>query len=150
MSWNMMKYGDKRHKRGFALAEAIMATVILGFAAAAVLLPFTAAASAQSEGDRRTLSAKLASDMMENIVHTSFDQIISTYNGYTEAEGQVKDVKGNVFSDETYRRFSRGTECHNVYLAQESGKAASNVILATVTVSYDGKPIAIIKRFIGK
>lgn len=39
-----------RSCRGFTLAEAMMATVVLGFAAAGVLVPFVSGASVRAEG----------------------------------------------------------------------------------------------------
>ena len=51
-----------KNRKGFSLAEAMMATVVLSIAAAGVLLPFTSGARVRAEGMRRTLGAKLASD----------------------------------------------------------------------------------------
>ena len=45
-----------------------MATVVLGIAAAGVLLPFVSGAAVQAEGAHRTLAAKLASDLMEEFI----------------------------------------------------------------------------------
>ena len=145
-----MEFGRKKNKKAIALAEAIMATVVLGIAAAGVLMPFTSAASTQAEGNIRTLAAKLASDMLENIVNSPFDQIVTTYNGYTETQGNIKDSSGNVFTDANYSHFSRSVTCQYVYLPQESGNAQPGVILVTVTVSYNGKITAVIKRFVGR
>ena len=82
------------HRRGFTLAEAMLAVVVLGIAAAGLLLPFSSGARLRVEGMHRTLGAKLASHLMEQIVHTSFDQIMDDYDGYSEAEGQVKNAAG--------------------------------------------------------
>jgi len=65
-------YGTSR--RGFTLAEAMMAVVVLGIAAASLLLPFVSGAAVRAEGINRTLAARLASDLMEEIVNTPFDQ----------------------------------------------------------------------------
>jgi len=72
---------DRRARAGFSLAEATVALVILGMAAAGVLLPFAGGASVQAEGLRRTLSARLANDLIERIVATPYDQIIPTWDG---------------------------------------------------------------------
>jgi len=63
-----------KHRNGFTLAEAMIATVVLGIAAAGVLLPYTVGAAVRAEGTRRTLAAKLAGDLMEEIVSTPFDR----------------------------------------------------------------------------
>lgn len=140
----------KRSNRGgFSLAEAMLATVVLGIAAAGVLLPFTSGASVRAEGMRRTLAAKLAADLMEEIINTDFDRVIEQYN-YTEPQGQVKDATGAVFTDDNYAGFSREVSCEHVDVPQESGLAASKFIRATVRVNYNGREVAIINRLISK
>jgi len=126
-----------------------MATVVLGIAAAGVLLPFTSGAAVRAEGVRRTLAAKLASDLMEKIVNTPFDQIVASYN-YTEPAGQVKDAAGAVFADSNYANFSRDVSCAYVYVPQESGMEEPKFILATVRVYYKGRETAIINRLISE
>jgi len=124
-----------------------MATVVLGIAAAGVLLPFTTGARMQSEGTRLTLASKVAGDLMEEVVNTPFGQIITNYN-YSEAEGQIKDASGAVFGDSNYFRFSREVSSELIYVAQQDGTKASNFIKVTVRVYYDGVETAIINRLI--
>jgi prepilin-type N-terminal cleavage/methylation domain-containing protein len=133
--------------KGFSLAESMMATIVLGIAAAGVLLPFTTGARVQVEGTRRTLAAKLAGDLMEEVVNTPFDQIIANYN-YSEAEGQIKDASGAVFGDSNYFRFSREVSSELVYVIQQDGTKAPNFIKVTVCVYYVGVETAIINRLI--
>jgi prepilin-type N-terminal cleavage/methylation domain-containing protein len=137
-------------KDGFTLAEAMLATVVLGIAAAGILLPFSSGATIQAEGMHRTLGVKLASDLMQEIVSTPFSQIVANYDAYSEAEGQVKDTNGVVFTDLNYARFSRNSSCSYVYVPQESQTTVSKYILVTVRVSYAGDEIAIINRLISK
>jgi Tfp pilus assembly protein PilV len=124
--------GNCRNRKGFSLAEAVMATVVLGIAAAGVLLPFTKGASVRAEGARRTLAAKLASDLMEEIIKTPFDQIITTYEVYTEPQGQVKDADGVLFSDPAYVNFSRGA-------SYGYDSSQPYFIIITVWVKYNGE-----------
>jgi hypothetical protein len=128
----------------------MMATVVLGIAAAGVLLPFTSGARVQAEGMRRTLGVKLASDLLQEIVNTPFDQIVTGYGAYSEAEGQVKDAGGVVFSDPNYIRFSRSSICSYVYVPQESGTGVSTFILITVRVYYSGNEIVVVNRLVSK
>lgn len=127
-----------------------MATVVLGIAAAGVLLPFVSGASVRAEGMRRTLGAKLASDLMEEIIKTPFDQIVTSYDGYTEPQGQVKDASGTVFTDSNYTNFSRNVSCEEVYVPQESGDGEPKFIRVAVRVYYNGRETAIINRLIGE
>ncbi|MBN2457037.1 MAG: hypothetical protein JXB29_10980 [Sedimentisphaerales bacterium] len=136
--------------KGFSLAEALMATVVLSMAAAGVLLPFASGASVRAEGVRRTLSARLASDLIEEIITTPFDNIVSTYDGYTEAKGQVKDLQGIVFSDSSYANFSRDAACTYVYVPQETGDMPAEYITVTVHVYYNGQELAQITRLVTK
>ena len=140
-----------KNPNGFTLAEAMIATVILGIAAAGILLPFTSGQVVRAEGVHRTLGAKLAADLMEKIVNTPFNQIVAGYN-YSEPKGQVKDSAGVRFTDLdlNYANFSRDASCSYVYVPQESGTGQSKFILAAVRVYYSGKQIAIINRLINK
>lgn len=135
---------------GFTLAEAMLATVVLGIAAAGVLLPFTAGAKVRAEGIHRTLGAKLASDLMEQIVNTPFETIVNNYDGYSEAQGQIKDAAGTVFTGSNYANFSRDVSCQYVYMPQESGAESPKFIRVTVRLYYSGKEIASINRLVGK
>jgi prepilin-type N-terminal cleavage/methylation domain-containing protein len=137
-----------KNRKGFTLAEAMIATVVLGIAAVGVLLPFTSGAAVQAEGTRSTLAAKLAGDLMEEIIKNPFDQIIVSYDGYTEAQGQVKDVTGVVFTDSNYTNFSRDAACEYVYVSQENGFGEPKFIRIIVRVYYSGKEIATITRLV--
>jgi len=129
-----------------------MAMVILGLAAAGVLLPFSNGASVQAEGLRLTLAAKLADDLMERIIATPPAQIVAMWDGYAEAQGQVKDGGGTVFADPMYVNFSRRAACHdNVYMPQQSGPPwPSDYILVSVQTSYQGREMASINRLISR
>ncbi len=139
-----------KHRRGFTLAEAMIATVVLGIAAAAVLLPFMSGAAVRAEGTRMTLAAKLAGDLMEEIVNTPFDQIIASYDGYAEPQGQVKDAGGIVFTDLNYANFSRDVSCEYVVMPGESGDGDLKFIRIIVRVHYSGREIAAISRLVSK
>jgi hypothetical protein len=132
------------------LAEAMMATVVLGIAAAGVLLPFTSGAAARAEGGRRTLASSLAAELVEQIIRTDFDQIVAVYDGYVEAQGHVKDAGGVEYSDSRYAKLSRSASCDYVYMPEESGAASPRFILVTVSVYYNGKEMATVNRLVGK
>lgn len=120
-----------------------MATVILGFAAAGVLLPFASGAKLRAEGMHRTLGVKLASDLMEEIVNTDFNDITANFN-YSEADGQVRDASGVVFTDSNYANFSRTVTCNYEYIG------SVEFIFATVQVYYSGNEIAVVNRLISQ
>ncbi len=132
------------------MAEAVIATVVLGIAAAGVLLPFTSGIAVRAEGERRTLAAELASDLIEKIISDHYNDvnIVANYN-YTEEQGHVRDTSGAEFTDLNYAKFSRDVNCADAYVPQESGSGAK-FILATVRVYYDGRETANINRLISK
>ena len=148
MTTNTGRYYVAR-QRGFTLAEALMAAVVLGIAAAGVLLPFSSGAAARAEGMRRTLGAKLASHMVEEIISKPFDEIID-YDGYSESEGQLKDAAGAVYTDSNYIKFSRDVSCEYVYVPQESGTGEPLFIRITVQVHWNNRPVASISRLVSK
>lgn len=135
--------------QGFTLVEAMMAVVVLGIAAASLLLPFISGAAVQAEGINRTLAANLASDLIEEVVNTPFDQIYTNYN-YSEPQGQVKDTSGVVFTDPSYSKFSREVICQYVNVPQATELESPKYIHVTVQINYDGSPIATIDRLISK
>jgi prepilin-type N-terminal cleavage/methylation domain-containing protein len=141
-------------RRGFTLMEATLAMVLLGMAAAGVLLPFTGGASAQADGNHRTIAAILANDQIERIVSIPFAQLVAqlAQYSYVESKGQVQDASGALLreSDPMYANFSRQTTCQRVYVPQQSGAAAANFVLATVSVSYQGQGLVTVRRLISQ
>ncbi|MHC4324032.1 MAG: type IV pilus modification PilV family protein [Planctomycetota bacterium] len=154
---------------GFTLTEAMMAVVVLGIAAASVLLPFMSGAAVQAEGINRTLAARLASDLMEKILRLPFHDPggtnynpgpeaedfdnIDDYHGFLEAQGQVTDATGAVFTDSKYANFSRDVTCvyHAISPQPAPGSIEEcNFISVTVHVNYSGKQMATIVRLVSE
>jgi len=101
---------NRYNRKGFTLAEAMIAVTLLAFAASAVSMPFVAGAASRAEGAQRTLAAKLAHDLMEEIVSTDFDQLIApdtSYDGHYEHNGMVENANGEFFTDPVYADFRR-------------------------------------------
>ena len=110
-------------------------------------MPFSAGISVRNEGLHNTTGAILASDLMEKIIATKFDDIITNFGTYSEVQGKVRDANGNFFIDPAYAKFSRSATCvEKYYVAYPSAR----FILAKVQVSYDGKPIVVVNRLISK
>jgi prepilin-type N-terminal cleavage/methylation domain-containing protein len=136
-------------RRGFTLAEATLAMVLIGIAAAGVLLPFASGASIQAEGVHRTLAAVLANSLIEQIVATPFASLVTAYN-YAEADGQIKDTSGAVLSDTMYAGFTREVTCQYVHVPQQDSDAAPTFALATVCVRYRGQTLVTVNRLISQ
>ncbi len=124
-----------------------MALVILGMAAAGVLLPFSSGATNQAEGMRRTLAAKLANDLMEQIIATTAPaQIVTDWNGHSEAEREVTDASGAVFADPMYSGFSRSVVCSTKGLSTTSNQV--QFVLIKVTVAWHGREIVTLSSWV--
>ena len=166
----------RKRTRGFTLTEAMLAVMVLGFAAAGVLLPFVSGAAVRAEGMRRTLGAGLAGDLMEQIVRlpfhdpaggtsdyspgpepgetgpANFDNIDDFHN-YAELQGQVKDATGAVFTDPKYANYSRSVTCAYATVPPQPAQtdpAKCNYILVTVQVNYSGKNVATLRRLVSE
>jgi hypothetical protein len=123
--------------------------VLLGIAAAGVLLPYASGASVQAEGVHRTLAALLANDLIEQIAATPFDSIVATYN-YTESQGSLQDSSGTTLTDSMYANFSRSVVSEYVRVPQQSDTMATTFVLATVKVFHRGRTVATLNRLIGE
>ena len=113
----------------------------------------------RAEGLHRTKAAILAGDVLEQIVSKPFNTVagsfndILDYNGYTEAQGQVKDAAGNVLSvtDPAYAKFGRSVTCENVYMPQQIGNSLTTVFIrVTVRVSYGGSELVSLTRLVSQ
>ncbi len=140
----------RKVRPGFTLAEATLAMVLLGVAAAGVLVPFSGGASVQAEGLHRTLGALLANDLIERIVATPFDEIVATYGDHVETQGQIEDASGTPYTDSMYAKFGREASCKYVLTSEQSGDVAANFILATVRVTYQERNVATIQRLVSE
>jgi prepilin-type N-terminal cleavage/methylation domain-containing protein len=141
---------QNRNENGFTLTEAILAMVILGVASVIVILPFSTGAVLQAEGINQTIAANLASELMEKVTNTSFEQILTTFDGYSEPEGGLKDFQGQIYNSSNFKYFSRDVSCNYVYVPQESGDKEVKYILITVRVYYQNGQIAEIHKLISK
>ncbi len=128
---------------GFTLIEATAATVILAVAASGILMSFAAAASVQTEAQRQVIASRLAADLIEEIAATNYSQIISTYHGYNEAAGSMKDRTGATITGAAYRGLSRSAVC------QTATAAGVNLIWVTVEVQYCGASVTKVSTLIG-
>jgi prepilin-type N-terminal cleavage/methylation domain-containing protein len=132
--------------KAFTLIEAMIALVILLIAATGLILPFASSMTVQQQGCSQTLAVKLASDLIEQIINTDFSQIVTTYNGYNEPKGQIKNASGAVFSDPMYADFSREAICEYVYMPQQTDAGTPNYIRITVRVYQNGLKLAEVVR----
>jgi len=118
--------------------------VILAIAAAGILLPFASAAAVQVEGARQTLAANLASGLMEKVLLSEPNAILTTYADYTEADGAMLDTLGNPMTDSVYDGFSRSAA------SQPATVASVDLVAVTVEVDYLGNKMTRVTTLVGK
>lgn len=147
----------RKNQSAFTLAESMISVVVLSIAAMGVLLPFTSGMVIRSDGENRTLAAELASNLMEQIVNTPYNNILTAYNGYSEPRGQVKKYDGTVFTDSRYSPFSRQVSCQRVNVPQQSQiniegniNGETGYILVNIKVYYNDKLYAELNRLRSK
>ena len=86
---------------------------MLSVATAAVILPFATGATMKIEGARRTIAAKLASDLIEQIQETDFDWIQTYYDdgAFLDGNGWLVDEMGMqilILTDSVYSKHQQG------------------------------------------
>ncbi len=140
----------KEYKRGFTLMEAMLASVILVVAAAAILVSFTAGATSGIYSERLGLAYNLASNLMEEIFASDYDKIIVNYDGYMESVGAIKNANGDVIESPEYANFSRSVACREIYLEDQDALSLPPVILVDVTVAYNGRELVELKGLKGR
>ena len=134
----------KRRQSGFTLIEATIAMVILAMAAAGILLPFANAAAVQVEGARQTLAANLASELMEKVLLSEPNDILTVYADYTEPDGAMLDALGNTLTDSIYDGFSRTAT------SLPATVASVDMVAVTVTVDYKNNEMTRITALVSK
>lgn len=123
----------KQHNTGFTMIEATIAMVILAVAAAGILLPFGAAAATQDEALKQFMAANLGTELMEKVLFTEPNDIITTWDGHVEGQGAMCDAAKVVYSDLIYNKFSRSVQCIPAVTA------SVNMVVVNVYVYYDGR-----------
>ncbi|MCY2931996.1 MAG: prepilin-type N-terminal cleavage/methylation domain-containing protein [Planctomycetota bacterium] len=155
-------------RQAFTLIEAMIASVILAVTVTAVSLPFTAGAQNEQDSARVTLAVALAEELMEEILSKPFADPngvqtpgpeagetgrslydnIDDYHGYSEADGQIKDVNGVACTGLLAKGLSRGALAEYVYLFGQSTAQSPSIIRVTVTVSYKGRAVSTLQRLV--
>ncbi len=120
-----------------------MAMIILAIAASGIFMSFAAAASVQTEAQRRITASRLAADLIEQIAATDYSDIIIQYGSRSELAGQLKDCEGLTITGSIYEGLSRSAVCTEVPVN------GVKLIQATVEVQYKGVPVTKLTTLIG-
>ena len=118
--------------KGFTLAESMIAMTVLAVATAGVILPFAGGSAIHSDSAKRTIAARLAGDLLEEITNSDFNNIIINYDGFFQGPGGITDANGAVITDPDIANFSRVASC------QPATVAGVNLIWVTVYIYENG------------
>ncbi len=130
-----------RTRKGFTLAEATIAMVVLSVATAAVILPFATGATMNMEGAKRTIAAKLAADMIEQIQGADN---VEAYDTHGDGNGLLYDEQfQQILTDSVYNKYWRSVGVISFPVGGES------LWWVTVTITYDGIEVLKLSRLIG-
>jgi len=134
---NMLR---QRRQSGFTLIEATMAMVLLGIAAAGILLPFSAAAAAQTDAQRRVVAVRFAADVIEGLVAKD-----AAERGSLPASFEITPASFDPpqYTGAAYQGLSCQVEKQDVSVGSVS------LILLSATVKDQQRPMATLKTLVG-
>ena len=129
--------------KGFTLAESMIAMTILAVATAGVILPFAGGSAIRSDIAKRTVAARLAADLLEEITNSDFDNIIMNYDGFFQSPGGITDAAGAVVTNPESANFYRVASCQPAVVAGE------DLVWATVYIYENGAEFLKLSTLIG-
>ena len=140
-----MKNRKFKIAKGFTLAESMIAMTILAVATAAVILPFAGGSAIRNDIAKRTIAARLAADLLEEITNSDLDVdvIIVNYNGFCQWPGGITDATGAIVTNPESANFFRIASCQPAFVAGEK------LIWATVYIYEDGTEFLKLSTLIG-
>ena len=150
-------------RSGLTIIECLLAVTILGFSVLVVSYTLVAAEANARAGDSLTRSARLAHDLIEEMISRPYEDPdgesgeldrpdfddIGDYDGYEESPGQVKDATGAPY-DAASQVFARSVTVTPTVQAITGLEATFEGMLVTVTIREPGKGQSQFTRFIPK
>ena len=147
---------------GFALAEAMIAVMILGFSAAGIAMLLTASMQQNHLSEKYMLASNLAQDLMDEIMgqpfydpetpddltpgpdtgessRQNFDNV-DDYHGLSESAGGLQLPKGSALNSPRIANFARTVTAQYVHMPEQDPQADPTFILVTVQV-LDGSAV---------
>ena len=162
----------RRLLKGFTLAEALLACVILAMVSAAVVVPFAAGARHEQVGARQTIALSLAEDLMEEILakpfkdpddpdsqnlgpdagetagdRSTFDNM-DDYYGYIEQPGAIQPAMTTHATDPLARDLSRLAKVGYLHLPGQNPSDPPNTCQIAVYVLWNGRELVRLTRLV--
>lgn len=157
----------QRHRRAFTLAEALIASMILGILAAAAAHALYASTRQAYEAALSRMAASLVEDLLDEIVRlpyadpngtsspgpeagesnrTLFDNV-DDYHGYAESAGSAVDAAGIAYPSE-YAPLARSVSVTATTLEVPGFSTGVVGVTVTVSVTSEGRNLASGTRFV--
>lgn len=150
------------------LIESLIAISLLALSITAITMPFTAAAQVEMEDGRRTIATALAREMMEEILAADFydpdgpslpgpesDEMsrsafdnLDDYDGYAEADGNIRGLDGTIMADPAARGLSRTVTATYGYIYGQPIGGNPTFIFIHVVVQSDGVDMVDLVRLV--
>jgi Tfp pilus assembly protein PilV len=155
-----------RRRRGFGLAEAMMATTVLAIAVVGIAGPLGAASEQARAGAERGAALILARELMEEIVakplwdggtschlgpesgetdRSKYDSV-DDYNGYSDSTKELKNLSGQTVTYSTPAVYSRNVKVAYRTSPNSASVSSGDFALVTVTVTSPHKQVVQIWR----
>ena len=150
--------GWRHTRRGFTIAEALLAATILSIVSATALLPFAAGLHQSVEAARLEQAVALGQAMMEEILarpfadpdggtpavgpesgETSRDKFdnIDDFNGYAESDHLARNYLNVVITDTAVKDLWRSVSVQYVTMPNQAASETNGFVRVTVSVYYD-------------
>ena len=156
---------------GFALVEALIAVMILGFSAAGIAMLLTASMQQNYLSEKYMLAGNLAQDLLDEIMgkpfydpetpadltagpdagessRQNFDNV-DDYHGLSEPVGSLQLPDSSALDSPRLSNFSRTATAQYVYMPEQDPQDDPTFILVTVQVQDGSVPMAQLKCLIG-
>ncbi len=167
-----MRRNAANKRRGFTMAEGLIASGILAITVTSIIAPFSTASRCEHEDARIAVASFLAKEMMEEVLSKPFDDPdgdddevgpgggesgrgefdnIDDYHGWAEtSEGSgIRDIQGNACTDARVSDLVRTVTAEYIRLDEQTVFFDEpTFIRVTVTVTHGGSDLVTLVRLI--
>ncbi|MBK8270841.1 MAG: prepilin-type N-terminal cleavage/methylation domain-containing protein [Planctomycetes bacterium] len=158
-------------RRGFTLAEALLASTILAIIAATATLPFSAGVQNATEAGRMEQAVELGESMMEEVLARSFFgpsqttptpgpesgettrmnyDSVDDFAGYSESDKVLRNFKSNAVGDPSTDGFWREVAVAYVTYPNQQPGDTNSLIRVTVKVYYQNTLLVTLDRLVSR
>ncbi|MCB9858087.1 MAG: prepilin-type N-terminal cleavage/methylation domain-containing protein [Phycisphaerales bacterium] len=162
--WRRRAAANRSVRRGFTIAEALIAATILAIIAASISMPFVAVAQQMNAASEYEIAVELGEELMEEVLARPFYapgelapspgpeagetarrlfNAVDDFHGYNEYKGDgaashMEDYRGAAVSDSSMSRFFRKVKVEYVRLPDQAAADSSySFVRVTVDVYLD-------------